>query len=395
MYSTCSAKNFDYVRGLGATRVFDNQQTNWAGELTRELRGKPVARAFTIGDGAAETCVKILRALDRDSEEGNPASTSIANAGSIPPTEQLKSSFGLAKFIGSAVFSLGITAVKSSFTGIKSKLIEVTGLSEPDCIVGRVYTEFLPEALAAKQFAPAPDTQGEDSGGYGYPGKGCIGEEGCCVFVVCHQLSTSICTMTFYTIIVSLKETAGHWNPITLLGSVAFASVTDILLFQTMKLFPIRIALHTLCSTGSVSPLSPALSSPSPFFSSSVSSVLTRISFHPSHGAHTNDKTPIPAPRYITLLIAVLYALKTSTSCSPETIVRMERAPAVRMRSGLIPGMFAATWFRKELLKMVCAAIKNTAPPRFWEKIRMAIATGIFAAGIRFWIAMYDCEVFD
>lgn len=161
VYSTCSAKNSDYVRGLGATRVFDYRRANWADEMARELRGKPVAGAYTIGDGAAEACTQILRRLSRanGTKGKNLVSTSIANAGSIPPADQLKSSIGMAKFMSSAIFSLGRTAVTSAFTGIKPKFIEVDGLPKPDCVVGRVYTEFLPQALATKQFVPAPDAQ--------------------------------------------------------------------------------------------------------------------------------------------------------------------------------------------------------------------------------------------
>jgi len=40
------------------------------------------------------------------------------------------------------------------------------------------------------------------------------------------------------------------------------------------------------------------------------------------------------------------------------------------------------------LLKMALAATRETAPPMFWQKMRMDMAVGICGAGMRFWIAM-------
>jgi len=39
-------------------------------------------------------------------------------------------------------------------------------------------------------------------------------------------------------------------------------------------------------------------------------------------------------------------------------------------------------------LNIVCATVRKTAEPRFWQSMRIAMAVGIEARGTVFWIAM-------
>jgi len=50
------------------------------------------------------------------------------------------------------------TALTSYFTGVQNKFIDCKELCQDDNIVSRlVYHDFLPRALEAKQFVPAPE----------------------------------------------------------------------------------------------------------------------------------------------------------------------------------------------------------------------------------------------
>ncbi|KAH8700255.1 zinc-binding oxidoreductase [Talaromyces proteolyticus] len=156
VYSTCSPKNFEYVLGLGATRVFDYHNTGWTEEMIEALRGKPIYGAYTVGDGAVEACTKILQRLKKD---GGEVERKIAFAGSHIPADKLKTMLGTASFLGSMIWWLGRTAVVSSITGVKAQFVDTKDIVDPESVVGRVFSEFLPRALQTKQFIPAPEAR--------------------------------------------------------------------------------------------------------------------------------------------------------------------------------------------------------------------------------------------
>ncbi|KAL4774745.1 chaperonin 10-like protein [Aspergillus nidulans var. acristatus] len=149
--STSSPKNFDYVKGLGASHVFDYRSKTLAKDLLSALKGKELVGAYTIGAGAVEACTLVMRKHD-------PALTRkfIAVAGEIIPPEKLTT------FVGKGTYLIGMLGgmVKSSIrqhrTGVVAKFILVDGLVDPDSVVSRVYMDFLPQALERGQFVPAP-----------------------------------------------------------------------------------------------------------------------------------------------------------------------------------------------------------------------------------------------
>jgi NADPH:quinone reductase-like Zn-dependent oxidoreductase len=149
--STSSPKNFDYVKGLGATHVFDYRSKTLAKDLLRALKGHELVGAYTIGDGSVKACTAVMKKHDP-----NLTRKFIAVAGAIIPAEKLTTFVGkgtyLMAMMGGMIKSTG-TRMK---TGVEAKFILVDGLVDPDSVVSHVYKDFLPQALEQDQFVPAP-----------------------------------------------------------------------------------------------------------------------------------------------------------------------------------------------------------------------------------------------
>ncbi|CAM6103544.1 unnamed protein product [Calypogeia fissa] len=127
VFETASAKNFDYVKKLGASQVFDYRSKTVVKELVEALKGKTIAGVLdciTV-NGVAEMCAEVL-----SKSEGR-------------------------KFISTA---RRIQAADELPGGVKTKWI--FGLTLKDNEVSKaVYEDFLPEALAAGTFVPAPEPE--------------------------------------------------------------------------------------------------------------------------------------------------------------------------------------------------------------------------------------------
>lgn len=151
--STSSPKNFEYVKGLGATQVFDYRSRTLSKDLLAALRGHELVGALTIGRGAVEACTAVMKHHDVRLTRKR-----IAVAGAIIPAEKLTT------FVGKGTYLMGMVGgmIKSNArrrrTGVEAKFILLNGLVDPESIVARIYREFLPLALERHQFVPAPPT---------------------------------------------------------------------------------------------------------------------------------------------------------------------------------------------------------------------------------------------
>ncbi|GFF25502.1 zinc-binding alcohol dehydrogenase domain-containing protein cipB [Aspergillus udagawae] len=118
--TTASAKNFEYVRSLGASHVFDYRSPTLIEDIRKVYDGKTGVGALAIGTEAAGPCCEIL------SKVNSRKFVSLTN----PPSGALPE-------------------------GIESKF--VFGAAVKDNEVGpAIFEAFLPKALAAGEFKPAP-----------------------------------------------------------------------------------------------------------------------------------------------------------------------------------------------------------------------------------------------
>ena len=125
--STSSPKNFDLIKKLGASQVFDYNSPNIINELIEAFKGKTCAGAVAIGNavtmfsGVAEACIEVVSKVD-----------------------------------GTKFVALTMPVPKDVLAGVEAKFILGQSLKDND--LGKIiYEDFLPEALANGQFVAAPE----------------------------------------------------------------------------------------------------------------------------------------------------------------------------------------------------------------------------------------------
>ncbi|MCJ1386603.1 hypothetical protein MMC17_009729 [Xylographa soralifera] len=151
VYSTASPKNHPYLEKLGATRIFDYRSPTLLNDLLDALRGQTLAGAYSVGTvDAVELCDQVLR------RHGNTSKKFIALAGLPFPPEQISTTLGTVSFVSSVIWLLLKKAAWSIFTGVHVSWIDSKDMGETDGVAGRIYRDFLPAALEARQFVPAP-----------------------------------------------------------------------------------------------------------------------------------------------------------------------------------------------------------------------------------------------
>lgn len=149
--TTASPKNFDYVRRLGASQVFDYRSKTVVEDIIKALDGRMIAGALAIGVGSAEACHDIVHAC-----AGNKF---IAMATPSVAFDRAPSGGGrllwLVPTLGRLIGSNVALMLKSRLRGIRTKFI--FGSSLMDNEVGpMIYRDFLPGALADGRYTAAP-----------------------------------------------------------------------------------------------------------------------------------------------------------------------------------------------------------------------------------------------
>ncbi|KAI1774982.1 GroES-like protein [Hypoxylon cercidicola] len=149
--STSSPKNFDLVKRLGASRVLDYHSKTLARDLLAAVRGKHLAGAYAVGDGSVEACTEVLR------RHAGAKRKFVAFAGAPLPADKMASALGMVAYASSMAWWVGRRAVAARTSGVKYKWIDGKDLLKEDNVVSRlVFQDFLPRALEARQFVPAP-----------------------------------------------------------------------------------------------------------------------------------------------------------------------------------------------------------------------------------------------
>jgi NADPH:quinone reductase-like Zn-dependent oxidoreductase len=151
--ATCSPRNFDYVKKLGAAHAFDYNSKTVVEDVIKAFGGKTIAGALAIGAGSSERCLDVV-AGSKGYKFVALASPSAISLSALPDRVGL----------GALLFQLAIPmarsnlvmAIKSRRTGVRTKFIY--GGSLKDNEVGpMIYEDFLPGSLAAGRYVAAPD----------------------------------------------------------------------------------------------------------------------------------------------------------------------------------------------------------------------------------------------
>ena len=146
--TTASPRNFDYVKRLGASQVFDYNSKTVAKDVINAFEGKMTAGAIAIGKGSAEYCVDILHACN-----GNKFVSMASPAISF---ENFTRSRQLPRLVLQLLSSNVSLQVKSRIRGIRTKYIFGNSLMDNE-VSKVIYEDFLPAALAEDRYTTAPE----------------------------------------------------------------------------------------------------------------------------------------------------------------------------------------------------------------------------------------------
>ncbi|EIW69793.1 hypothetical protein TREMEDRAFT_29778 [Tremella mesenterica DSM 1558] len=123
--TTCSPKNFDYCKELGAKQVLDYNDPLIEEKLVELLNGKQVVGALTLGEGGAEICVKVFKKSDCIGK----------------------------KFVAMGNFQIKEMPSKEDGDKFMGDLCVETETSK------KIFWDFLPKALEIGQFKVKPDVE--------------------------------------------------------------------------------------------------------------------------------------------------------------------------------------------------------------------------------------------
>jgi len=150
--ATASPKNFDYVKGLGATQVFNYKSRTAVKDIIKAFNGRMIAGALAIGVGSTEACLDIVHACKGDkfvSIATTPVSFDKAPKGH-------RRTLWLVPTMARMIASTAAMTIKSRVRGVRTKFIFGTTLFDNE-VGPMIYADFLPSALADGRYVAAPD----------------------------------------------------------------------------------------------------------------------------------------------------------------------------------------------------------------------------------------------
>ncbi|KAI4144858.1 MAG: hypothetical protein LQ340_006512 [Diploschistes diacapsis] len=149
VFATCSPRNFDLIRRLGASRVFDYNSKAVVKDIIEAFKGLECVGALAIGLGSADFCLNILGKVD------GAKALSMASY-PAPPTEP--KNFVMAQMAYYYLAGRAAIAVKARTISIRYAYIYATTLAYNG--VGKaVYADFLPMAMEQGSYVAAPDPE--------------------------------------------------------------------------------------------------------------------------------------------------------------------------------------------------------------------------------------------
>lgn len=147
--ATASSKNFEYVRSLGASQVFDYHRPTVVSEIIQAIKNKTCAGAIAINDSSMEACLDIVAA-----SKGRKFVAQV----SVPldPSQMPSNLLGIVStMMGFLWWNLSMW-FKAKCNRVATKFVYGGDLLAND-VGAMVYTDFLPTALAQAKFRPAPE----------------------------------------------------------------------------------------------------------------------------------------------------------------------------------------------------------------------------------------------
>ncbi|CDK27122.1 unnamed protein product [Kuraishia capsulata CBS 1993] len=143
VYSTCSPKNFDLLKSLGASHVYDYRDVTAVQEIVSQIGDKNVVGAVAIKYASAEKCYEILKQVNCPSK--------IVAVVSLPVSDETNVLVISANLI---VFALKYYVFQ--WSGVKLKKVNALDARLPD-ISEKIFHDYVPKALASGDFVASPE----------------------------------------------------------------------------------------------------------------------------------------------------------------------------------------------------------------------------------------------
>ncbi|KAF2663654.1 zinc-binding dehydrogenase [Microthyrium microscopicum] len=150
VFTTCSPRNYDFVKRLGASQAFDYNSATVAADIIRAFEDKDCAGALSMGSGSAEKCCDILGSLKKANKFVAMASFPGQKDGA--PNGPLE----MASMLTGMLTANSKIWWKSRTKGLKTNFIFGSDLEENE-VGPAVWKSFLGDALAQGTFIPSPE----------------------------------------------------------------------------------------------------------------------------------------------------------------------------------------------------------------------------------------------
>jgi NADPH:quinone reductase-like Zn-dependent oxidoreductase len=145
--TTASPKNFEYVKGLGATNVFDYNSKSAIEDIIHVLRTKKPVGAIAIGNNSTEACMDILAKTD--------GSKFIAQISFPFPEKIPATAWQLFLFMMGLMWWNITVYFKSVRRGVVTKFVFGSSLVHNE-VGAMIYNRFLPNALENGEYRVVP-----------------------------------------------------------------------------------------------------------------------------------------------------------------------------------------------------------------------------------------------
>ena len=146
--TTASPRNFDNVKELGASQVFDYHSKTVVKDIINAFKGKTIAGALALGKESAECCVDIIHGCS-----GNKFVSMASPSVSFENFTRSRQLPGIIYQLLSSNISL---QMRSRFRGIRTKYIFGSSLMDNE-VSKVIYEDFLPQALVENRYVIAPE----------------------------------------------------------------------------------------------------------------------------------------------------------------------------------------------------------------------------------------------
>lgn len=148
--TTCSPRNVQLVKKMGASQVFDYNSPTVVDEIVNAFQGKSCAGVLSVGNGSVEKCLDIMAQLHDTNK--TLAMATLAFQPANPPSGFLE----IVSFLFSMASANLKVWLKCRRHGLKTNFIFASDLEAND-VGPAVWKDFLGDALLRGSYVPSPE----------------------------------------------------------------------------------------------------------------------------------------------------------------------------------------------------------------------------------------------